>query len=147
MKFDWRNFTEEDYNKYLEKCEAKIFDAEDYLGAVCVGDICIELLDSDWFGEDDEYEELEKILMYNIYVAHVDSGYAYKNGTLPYDHAGEGFTEAPYGLSYEEFKNKVEKLFEEFITKYDECQAWNFKTKSYVKYSLVEHANRPLEVW
>ncbi len=136
-KFDWRNFTEEDYNKYLEKCVARIFDCHDYLGAVRIGDICIELLDSDWLGEDGEYEELEKILAYNFYVAHEDTGYGYKNDILPYDHAGEGFMDVPYGMSYAEFKNKTEEVFKEFIMENDETN----------DYSLVKHSKKKLEIW
>ena len=136
-KFNWNNFAEEDYNKYLEKCVAKIFDSHDYLGAVRIGDICIELLDSDWFGEDGEYDELEKILVYNFYVAHEDTGYGYKNDTLPYDYAGEGVMDVPYGMSYDEFKNKAEEMFKEFIIENDEAN----------DYSLVKHAKKKLEIW
>lgn len=137
MKFDWRNFTEEDYKNYLAKCVAKIFDCNDYLGAVRVGDICIELLDSYWFGADDEYDELEKALAYNFYVAFEDTGYGYKNNGLTYDYAGGVFIDAPYDMSYEEFKNKMEKLFEEFITENNETNG----------YSLVKHANKRLKIW
>ena len=45
MKFDWSNFTEVDYNKYIEKRMAKIFDSNDYIGAVHIGDISIDLID------------------------------------------------------------------------------------------------------
>lgn len=136
MKFDWVDFTETDYNKYIEKCVAKIFDSHDYLGVVRIGDICIELIDSDWFGANDEYDELEHILMFNFYVAHEDTGYGYKDDGMPYDYAdGFDMTEMPYNLSYEEFKAKAEKLFMEYIEAYNG------------DYSLVEHANKPLEAW
>ena len=72
---------------------------------------------------------------YDFYVAHEDTGYGYKNGILPYDYAdGDGMS-IPYGLPYDEFKAKAESLFVEYIEAYNGG------------YSLVEHANRPLEMW
>lgn len=137
MKFDWRNFTEENYNKYLEKCAKRIFDSDDYLGAVRIGDVCVELIDSSWFGADDEYDEMEHVLVFNFYVAHEDTGYGYKNDILPYDYAGEFLVDIPYGSPFDEFTNNMEELIEEYIMENDETNS----------YSLVEHANRPLEVW
>lgn len=133
MKFDWRNFTEEKYNKYM--ANPSYFD--DYMGAVYVGDICIDLL---IYGE-------ENTIAYDFYVAHEDTGYGYKNNTLPYDYANGGVMEIPNGLSYDEFKTKAEKMFEEFIVKYNECHEYNVEHDQFVDYSLVEHANRPLEIW
>lgn len=137
MKFDWRKFTEADYSKYMEKRVEKIFDCHDYIGAVHVGDISIDLIDC---GE-------ENLLNFDFYVAHEDTGYGYKDDVLPYDYADGNGMSIPCGLSYEEFKAKAEKLFEEFIVEYDECHTFNIETDQYVDYSLVEHANRPLEIW
>lgn len=125
MKFDWRNFTEADYNSYIAKRMEDIFDCHDYIGAIYVGDICIELIDC---GEED-------ILMYNFYVAHEDTGYGYKDEAFPYDYADGSAMDIPHGLSYEEFKNKAEQLFMDYIKSYNG------------NYSLVEHANKQLEIW
>ena len=128
MKFDWRNFTEEDYCKYIKKRNAGVFDCEDYIGSVHIGDISIDLVD---FGE-------EEFLAYDFYVAHEDTGYGYKLGVpydIPYDYADGSTVDIPYDLSYNEFKAKAEKLFMEYIEAYNGS------------YSLVEHANRPLEIW
>lgn len=125
MKFDWRNFTETDYNKYLEKRMANSFDCNDYIGSVLIGDISIDLVD---LGE-------ENLLNYDFYVAHENTGYGYRNG-IPYDHADGGGMSIPYGLSYNGFKDMAEELFTAYIANNDKCYS----------YSLVEHANRPLEI-
>lgn len=137
MKFDWRKFTEDDYNKYIAKRKEKIYDAHDYIGSVYVGDISIDLIDC---GE-------VNLLNYDFYVFHEDTGYGYKDDVIPYDYAeGDGMA-VPYGLSYEEFKIKAEIMFEDYITKYDNWRVWDCGKKGYMEYSLVEHANRPLEIW
>ena len=139
MKFDWRKFTEADYNKYMEKWKKNEFDM-DLIGMIYAGDICIELIEESWLNENCK---LEYVLMYNFYVAHEDTGYGYKdeygvnvdgNG-MPYDYAEGDCMDIPYGLSYDEFKAKTEKLFTEYIEAYKGG------------YSLVEHANRQLQIW
>ena len=126
MKFDWRRFTETDYNKYIKKRNAGVIDCEDYIGSVFVGDISIDLVD---FGE-------ENLLNYDFYVPHEDTGYGYKDG-IPYDYADGDGMDTPYGLSYDEFKDRAEILFKIYIANNDKCCG----------YSLVEHANRQLEIW
>lgn len=128
MKFDWTKFTEEDYKNMLNA-------NSDYLGSVHIGDICIELIaEAGGIWTYKEYTPVE-IVMFNFYVAHEDTGYGYKDDILPYDYA-DGFNmEMPYDLTYDEFKAKAEKLFVEYIELYKG------------EYSLVEHANRPLEIW
>lgn len=135
MKFDWSRFTEADYNNML--------DGKEDFGQVYVGDVCIELV-AEAVGTfiHDSYN-VKELVCVNFYVAHEDTGYGYKdecgvntdgNG-MPYDYA-EGFdVDRPYGLSYDEFKAKVEKLSAEYFEGYKG------------EYSLVEHANRPLEIW
>lgn len=125
MKFDWSMFTKVDYDKYIKKRIDKVFDCHDYIGAVYIGDISIDLIDC---GE-------ENLLVYNFYVAHEDTGYGYKNNIIPYDYADGNGMDIPYGLSYDEFKSKAEKLFMEYIEAYNGS------------YSLVEHANKVLEIW
>ena len=137
MKFDWRKFTEADYHKYLEKRKAEVFDCHDYIGAVHIGDISIDLID----------RGAEGLLGYDFYVAHEDTGYGYKDDVLPYDHADGEDMAIPFGLSYSEFKARAEKLFEGFIVKCDKCRSWSSELKRDVEYSLVEHASRPLLIW
>ncbi len=149
MKFDWSRFAEADYKNML--------DGEEDFGQVYVGDICIELVvESGGFIDLENEAQIDtEILMFNFYVAHEDTGYGYKNeqgantddSGMPYDYAEGGGMDIPHGLSYEEFKNKAEKLFEEFITENDKWSGYNYKTDQYVYYSLVEHANKPLEIW
>ena len=129
MKFDWRRFTETDYKKMLNN--------EEDFGQVYVGDICIELV-VEFYGVIDvksNTQKTENILMYNFYVPYEDTGYGYKDDVLPYDYADGDGMDIPYGLSYDEFKIKAEKLFMDYIESYKG------------NYSLVEHANRPLEIW
>lgn len=127
MKFDWRRFTEADYNNMLNG-------KEDF-GQIYVGDICIELVTEAIGTFIHDNFDVREIISVNFYVAHEDTGYGYKDDVLPYDYA-EGFDiDRPYGLSYDEFKAKLEKLSMEYIEAYKDS------------YSLVEHANRPLEIW
>lgn len=134
MIFNWDGFTEWHYNMYIKNFSR--FD--DYIGAVRVGDICIDLLIED-----------DNTLVYDFYVAHEDTGYGYKDydDGMPYDYAEGGSMDIPHSLSYGEFKNKAEKLFEKFIMENDNWRGWNCKTNQYLNYSLIEHANRPLEIW
>ena len=120
MKFNWDGFTEFSFDRYIKN--SYLYD--DYIGVVHVGDICIELMIHD-----------DDILSFEFYVAHEDTGYGYKNDVLPYDYANGFDIDMPCDLSYEEFKDKAEKLFMEYIESYNG------------NYSLVEHANRPLEIW
>ena len=120
MQFDWRDFTEQDYERYIQNHSCY----DNYIGAVHVGDICIDLL----INSDD-------FLSYDFYVAHEDTGYGYKDNGLSYDFADGSEMNMPYDLSYDEFKDKAEGIFVTYIKSYKG------------NYSLVEHANRPLEIW
>ena len=127
MKFDWSNFTKENYNDMLHR-------KADYCGAVYIGDICIELINESGTLVNGILER-EGYVMCNFYVAHEDTGYGYKDNGMPYDYADGFDIEMPYNLAYDEFKAKVEKLSMDYIEAYKGS------------YSLVEHANRPLEIW
>lgn len=127
MQFDWRNFTEDTYNEMLKG-------KADYSGAVYVGDICIELIAESCTIINNILHH-EAFIMFNFYVAHEDTGYGYKDDVLPYDYADGFDMEMPYNLSYNEFKTKTENKIMEYIEAYKSA------------YSLVEHANRPLEIW
>lgn len=127
MKFDWRNFTEADYKDMING-------KTDYCGSVYIGDICIELVVES--GTLINFiHNCKTIVEVNFYVAHEDTGYGYKDDILPYDYADGFDMDMSYELSYDEFKEKVEKLSMEYIEAYKG------------EYSLVEHANRPLEIW
>ena len=127
MMFDWSNFTKEDYKSMLNE-------NADYCGAVHIGDICIELVAENGTLIDGIIGH-EEYVMCNFYVAHEDTGYGYKDNGMPYDYADGFDIEMPYNLSYDEFKTKVEDLSMEYIKTYNGS------------YSLVEHANRQLELW
>lgn len=127
MKFDWRRFTEEDYKNMLNG-------KEDF-GQVYVGDICIELVvEAEGTFIHDSFS-VKELVCVNFYVLHEDTGYGYKDDVLPYDYADGFDIDRPYGLSYDEFMKKIEKLSSEYFESYNG------------NYSLIEHANRPLEIW
>lgn len=130
MKFDWRNFTKTGYNDMLKG-------KADYCGSAHVGDICIEFVTEigTVINGINSVVSYEEYVMCNFYVAHEDTGYGYNENGIPYDYADGFEIEIPYGLSYEEFVAKVESLSIEYIEAYKGS------------YSLVEHANRPLEIW
>ena len=128
MKFDWSKFTEDNYNNLLNG-------KEDF-GQVYVGDMCIELVAETRIGTFvHDSSNLTEVMGVNFYVAHEDTGYGYKDDILPYDYADGFDVDKPYGLSYDEFKTKMENLSIEYIEDYKGG------------YSLIEHANKPLEIW
>ena len=148
--FNWDRFTEDDYKNMLDE-------KEDF-GQVYVGDICIELVVESCGVIDlkNETQECDTILLYNFYVAHENTGYGYKDEGIvnvggrgmPYDFAnGDAMTMPCHDLLYSDFKNKAEELFKQYIVNNDKIHTSNYKTGQIVEYSLVEHANRPLEIW
>ena len=153
MNFNWDNFNEETYNNVAKAMEERPYNL-DCVGHVHVGDISIELIVDTFYNE---FDELETGILYDMYVAHEDTGYGYKNeygydylgNGMPYDYADGGILTHPKLLTYEQFKEDSERRFVEFITKYDECKVYTEidNDPRYVSYSLVEHANRPLEIW
>ena len=130
MKFDWSNFTEVNYNDMFNGKTG-------HYGSVYIGDICIELITENGTVVNviNNTVSNEEYVMCNFYVAHEDTGYGYKDDGMPYDYADGFEIEMPYGLSYGEFKANAETLFAEYIKAYK------------VSYSLIEHANKPLEIW
>lgn len=126
MEFNWNKFIEADYNSMLDG-------KADYSGAVHVGDICIELIAESCIMLN-HIVNRKPYIMFNFYVAHEDTGYGYKDG-MPYDYADGFDIDIPYNLSYDEFKKEVEELSMRYIESYNG------------DYSLVEHANKPLEIW
>lgn len=127
MKFDWRYFTKEDYENIVK--------TTDFLNGVCVasvwiGDIAIDLVCYSW-------ENDTPYIDYDFYIGHEDTGYGYKS--VPYDQYDGGTLYMRTEESYEQFKELAEKDFEEFI-----------RNSKYVWKSgltLLDHANKPLEIW
>ena len=120
MKFSWKHFTKDQF-EYMKGAAVN-----DYVGAVHVGDICIDLLCDSGTGK----------MTCDFYVLHEDTGYGYtKTKEIPYDYA-EGIEIDVVGVGYNDFVKTAEKQFAEFIV--------DFKGK----YSLQDHANRDLiEHW
>lgn len=153
FEFNWSKFTEADYNNMIKEMSEKPCNL-DCIGHVYVGDICIEFIVDTWYNE---FDEVETAIMYNLYVAHENTGYGYKNeygydfdgDGMPYDYADGGTLPIPHNLTYKEFKECAECKFVQYIETYDECCVYVEidNDEKYVSYSLVEHASRPLEIW
>lgn len=118
-KFEWSKFSKAEYEERNRPWEC-------YLGAVRVGDICIDLLSG---GEDEG-------VRYDFYVANEDTGYGYKDD-IPYDFADGGFINADSELTYASFVKLAEKTFAEHIEQLDTAYG----------YSLKKHAAKPLLLW
>ena len=131
MKFDWTNFTENDFTDYCAKAENFILDPDDYVGCVRVGNLCFDLMVR--CNEDDKWW-----LSYDLYVGEVDTGYGYSDkNNCPYDYAeGGDFEDTMISMTYEEFQKYAEVEFEKYIT------TWPYEAAS-----LVEKANEPLNIW
>ena len=136
MKFDWSNFTQNDFVDYCAKTENEMLTAiDDYVGCVRVGNLCFDLL-----VEMDNKNKWR--LAYDLYVGGVDSGYGYsarndKMEEYPYDYADGGmFEDTMISMSYEDFQKHAEAEFEKYI-----------KTHTYNAASLIEKANEPLNIW
>lgn len=130
MKFDWTNFTKNDFTDYCAKAENNMFVADDYTGCVRVGALCFDLVVR--FDENDKWW-----LSYDLYVGGVNTGYAYTASGYPYDYAeGGDFEDTMISMTYEEFQNYAKAAFEKFIT------TWPYKEAS-----LIEKANEPLNIW
>lgn len=123
LSFEWDMFSEDRYNEMKKELP------NDYVGAVYIGDISIDIL----------YDTTDNMLMFDFYVLGEDTGYGYTlKSDTPYDYAdGIGLKLDVFtNMSYEEFRLYVEPLFVEHICKYDNG-----------KYSLLEHAKKPVARW
>ena len=124
MNYFWK-FSREEYKAYLEKLNTMDCDS-DYLGSVYIGDICIDFVC---------HAEFIEQLYLDFYVLHENTGYGYTKNNIPYDYAEGIIIDTPYNLSYDQFKEKVERL----------CKDYIFDYKGH--YSLLDHINRKTEVW
>lgn len=132
MKFNWNDFTENDFVNYCAKMENDMYFADDYVGAVRVGDLCFDLVLRLY----DESEGL--VLTYDLYVGGVDSGYGYGKNDYPYDYAeGDDFKDSCISMTYDDFKEMAEESF----TRYIENCKW------YAAVNLVDKANEELNIW
>lgn len=118
MNFSWKHFTKDQF-EYMKGAAVN-----DYVGAVHVGDICIDLLCDSGTGK----------MICDFYVLHEDTGYGNtKTKQIPYDYA-EGFEVDTVGVSYEDFVKNVETKAIEFIQQHKGAN------------SLTEHAAKDLVI-
>lgn len=135
-KFDWSNFTSEDFVNYCAMMENDQLYADDYVGCVRVGDLCFDLVLRC-------YDDENLVLTYDLYVGGMDTGYGYSNRCnetpdYPYDFAegGDWFSTCIY-LSYEGFKLLAEESFKDYI----EHSGYT------LTHSLIDRAKEPLHIW
>ena len=135
MKFNWEDLTKEDYENFLKAIRENTVD-DDMMGSIFIGDIdCNVIYREESIGKNEPYTDA---FWLDLYVAHEDTGYSYES-KIPYDYACGTVIPVDLNMTYEEFKKKAENdLIEYFI----QCD-----TEKTFKYSLIEHANRPLEKW
>ena len=133
MKFYWNNFTKKDFVDYCAKMKNNTLHADDYVGAVRVGDLCFDLVLRSY----DEGKSL--VLTYDLYVGGVDSGYGYnKKDDYPYDDAeGGDFNDTCISMTYEDFQKIAESSFAYYIK---HCEFYDSA-------NLIEKANEELHIW
>lgn len=111
MEFCWDNFKKEKYTDIKDKLDKRAELADDYIGSVRVGEICVDVLIRD-YGEGDTPKYAYS---YDFYVANEDTGYGYRlESNIPYDYA-DGTDLTDLALSYDEFVKKSEELLTSFI--------------------------------
>lgn len=122
MNFNWDEFTAEDFVNYCASVENKIVEADYYIGAIRVGEICCDLVVR-------EYNTDKLTLTYDIYVGGENTGYGYTSEEkYPYDYAGgDDFPDSCISMTYEDFKKMAEKEITEFLTKNNLLNKANMK--------------------
>ena len=136
MKFNWEYLTKKDYKNFLKAIKKGTAD-DDMMGNILVGDIDCNVV---YRGESAKNENGIYVGAFwlDLYVAHEDTGYSY-DSKIPYDYACGTIILVDFNMTYEEFKKKAENDLEEYFKQCDMENAF--------EYSLIEHANRPLEIW
>lgn len=133
MKFDWSEFTREEYETCKRDYEDGKYIADRFLGCIHVGEICIDVIVRDYGTNDGP----EFAYSFDFYVGNEDTGYGYKDmengGVVAYDYA-DGDDIYVFSYDYDEFVKESESLIESYINKNDDKYS----------YSLVEKANKPL---
>lgn len=143
MIFNWDEFTEIDFVDYCSKIENEMLYADDYVGAIRIGEICCDFV----------LRELETgilTLTYDVYVGGVDTGYGYsardalKTGKYtnkndvpadelyPYNYAdGGSFADSCISMTYDNFKRMAEDKISAYL----------------IENNLLEKANMELHKW
>ena len=135
MKFNWEDLTKKDYENFLKAIKENTAD-DDMMGSIFIGDIdCNVIYREESIGKNEPYTDA---FWLDLYVAHEDTGYSYES-KIPYDYACGTVIPVDLNMTYEEFKKKAENDLREYFIQCD--------TEKTFKYSLIEHANRPLEKW
>jgi len=134
MIFDWSDFTAEDWVDYCAKVENDQMYADDFIGAVRVGELCFDFVTR-------EYDAGKLVLTFDLYVGGIDSGYGYSRieDGYPYDYAeGSNFDDTCISLPYQEFQLLAEAAMKRYL---GEGQIF------YAQANLTELAERPLHIW
>lgn len=149
-KFDWSNFTKENFVDYCAQMENGKLYADDYIGCVRVGELCFDLVlrlyEEDKNGNWNDNDNLT--LTYDLYVGGVvgdwnPSGEPYAYSRIepgyPYDYAeGGDFDDSCISMTYEDFVKLAEDSFAEYIETSRYYNAPNL---------LREKAEAPLHIW
>lgn len=136
MKFDWSAFTETDFVAYCAQIENDKLYADDYIGAVRVGELCFDFVLR-------TYDDERLVLTFDCYVGGIGGENAYGYSRIekgyPYEYAeGDDFDDTCISLTYAEFQQLAESKMERYI---QEGQIWFTQT------NLMERALMPLHVW
>lgn len=129
MKFNWDDFTEEDFVNYCSQIENNMLYADEYVGAVRTGEICCDLVLR-------EFETNVLTLTYDVYVGGEDTGYGYSardalctgkynsksevpdDELYPYDYVdGDSFQDSCVSMTYDNFQQMAEEKITDFLTK------------------------------
>lgn len=130
-QFNWDWFNESDFKKAKAKSPDPLY-ADDYVGAVRVGDLCFDFVLREFSGE--------LTLTYDLYVGGVDEGYGTSRikESYPYTYAdGGSFPTGWGGMQYDRFCEMAESVMSSYI---ESCGYTDH-------YKLTEKASAPLNVW
>jgi hypothetical protein len=133
MKFNWDNFTAEDFVNYCALVENNEIEGDNCIGNVTAGNLCFDLVTRE-IGANDMG------LDYDLYVGGIDTGYRYsEKNNYPYDYQGGScFIDSCISMTYDDFKVYAEKELETYIENED---------KYYKDCSLIEKAYEDSIIW
>lgn len=136
MVFNWDSFPKDDFVDYCARMENGLLGDGAYIGCVRIGTLCFDLVLREYINRNNTKEYS---LDYDLYIGGIDSGYGYASTTrYPYSYDGGGsFESLMIDLTYEQFKDNVERALTDFIM--NEGSEHNI--------SLVEEANKPIKIW
>lgn len=135
MVFNWDGLPKDDFVDYCARMENNLIEDGAYVGCVRIGVLCFDLVVREYAHD----KPREHALDYDLYIGGIDSGYGYTlTNKYPYSYDGGGsFESLMIDLTYEQFKDNVERALTDFIM--NEGSEHNI--------SLVEEANKPLKIW